>query len=554
MAIAPEILRLARPPQEIIDLLFGRSRDGCYIALGSRRSDKHGDEAPRFFTVLPIRERQAFLPFISILPEQTKYIGVNTLRRSALKRGVSESEYLQALDDARPRFFKHRAHHIAELVAIFADLDVGKPHDDGHPPITGADAVAEVTRLALNGTIPYPSMLALSGTGAYALWCLRSRRGDHPPKHTTENAHLWRLVGGELHRVLDQALLYPDPRARARSQWMKAPGTIDTRTGSAVVFMPFYVPDPVTGRSSVALYSLPDLVGRLDLVSVDAPAPVRREIAAEIPPPPEGAGFSSRRYALPKTKHPPSPKDGTPSKAQAPFRARARDLELVAAERGGFKQGCRHFAALHYYGASWAFYRIKHPPQEAHRLACHALAEFNRRWCRPSLPAPEVDRMMRGKHTRAHYHTVMRDLGITDDEARRLDLRQLTPRTDREQREQARLERSGKLRARRGDVHRLILAGRTNAAIYAELPGVDRSQVCRIRKRLGFVDPKRRAHPAQEKIPAVGAHPLVAKLPTLSQRTLPPPIEVPERPPEFYEQRKRMLAEQARIILGSEKR
>ena len=229
--------------------------------------------APRFFTVLPIRERQAFLPFLDILPDQTKYIGVNTLRRSALKRanqkrpGTSEEEYLQAITDGKPRYFKAKKDHVAELVAIFADLDVGKPHDDGHPPISAGDAVAEVIRLAFNGLIPYPSMLALSGTGAYALWCLKSKRSDHPPEHTTENAHLWRLAGNELHRTLEQAILYPDPRARARSQWMKAPGTIDTNTGNQVVFMPLYLPDADTGRSSIALYSLPDLIERLDIAS-----------------------------------------------------------------------------------------------------------------------------------------------------------------------------------------------------------------------------------------------------------------------------------------------
>lgn len=498
MALAPEILRCARPPQEIIDLLYGRSRDGCYIALGSRRPDKHGKEAPRYFTVLPIRERQAFLPFLDILPEQTKYIGVNTFRRSALMPDISDDEYIHAINNARPRWYRPLADHVAELVAIFADLDVGKPHDDGHPPISAGDAVAEVVRLALNGVIPYPSMLALSGTGAYALWCLKSSRSDKPPEHTTENRHRWRLATSELHRILDCALLYPDPRGRGRSQWMKAPGTIDTMTGNRVVFMPFYIPDPDTGRSSVPIYSLHDLLERLDLPTVDAPTR-RHEIAGRIPPMPEGEGIPSWRYALKAAKNP-SPKDGGTSKAQAPYRARYRDLETVAQARGGFKPGCRHFAALHYYGASWTFYRIKHPPQDAHRLACHALLEFNRRWCKPSLPAHEIERMMSGRHIRAHYYTVMKDIEISDDEARRLGLVQLVPSGDRRERERVKVERSQGLRSRRAEVERLIRDGHTNEEIYAALSNVEPSQICRMRKRLGIPDPKHRAHPSQVSI------------------------------------------------------
>lgn len=538
MALAPEILRLARPPQEIIDLLFGRSRDGCCIALHTRRERSDGSgEGYLPFTILPIRERQAFLPFLGILPEQTKALSVNTFKRSAMKRGITDREYLQAIEDARPRWYNHKAHNVAELVTIFADLDVGKPHDDALPPISGADAVAEVARLALNGIIPFPSMLALSGTGAYALWCLKSSRSEKPPKRTTENAHLWRLVGGELHRTLDRALLYPDPRALNRlTQVMKAPGTLDTKTGNAVVFMPFYVPHPDTGRSSIALYTLHDLIERLDLPSVDAPHR-RREIAAPLPPMPTGEGIPSRRYALKAAKSP-SPKDGGTSKAQAPFRARVRDLEVIAQDRGGFKPGCRHFAALHYYGASWAFYRIKHPAQEAHRLACLALIGFNRRWCKPSLPEREISRMMSGKHTRAHYHTVMKDLGISDDEARRLDLTQLMPKADREQRENKRLMRSYDLKARRGDVHRLIIGGRTNAEIYAELPKVDRSQVCRIRQALKIPDPKHRAHPSQAEIPAI------------AEQAPPATAKIPARSDEWIAERKRLLLEQAKALLS----
>lgn len=503
MAVAPEIFRLARPPQEIIDLLYGRSRDGRFIALGTRRANKEGAIAPRYFTVLPIRERQAFLPFLDILPDQTKYIGVNTLRRSALKRGkkgFSEEDYLRSIEDGTPRYFRGKAHLVAELVAIFADLDVGKPHDDGHPPITGADAVAEVVRLALSGIVPYPSMLALSGTGAYALWCLKGRRSDHPPEHTTENAHLWRLAGNELHRTLEQALLYPDPRARAKSQWMKAPGTIDTNTGNTVVFMPFYTPDPESGRSAIPLYSLHDLTDRLDIVSVDAPGR-RQEIAASLPPMIVGAGIPSRGYALPKAKAP-SAKDGGKSKAQAPWRARVRDLELVAQDRGGFKPGVRHFACLHYYGAAWAFYRPKHPSMLAHRQACEALLKFNRKWCRPPLPAPEIDRMMRGGHLRRKYFNVMSDLEITAEESRRLALRQLVPTEDRQERERVRAERSRQLREVRDRVRQLIVEGATNAEIRAALPEVEPSQLCRMRQRLTGISPrKRKPHPSQTPLP-----------------------------------------------------
>lgn len=538
MALAPEIVPLSLPPQEIIHLLYERSRDGCLIALHTRRDRADGSgEGYLPFTVLPIRERQAFLPFLGILPEQTKALSVNTFKRSAMKRGVMDQEYLRAIEDARPRFFFHRDPNVAELVAIFADLDVGKPHDDGHPPISAFDAALEVQRLAHNRVIPWPSMLALSGTGAYALWCLKSRSSDHPPKHTTQNAHRWRLIGDALHRTLGKALLYPDPLALNRlTQVMKAPGTIDTRTGNEVVFMVPYVPHPDTGRSTISLYTLDDLLGRLDLPTVDAPGR-RHEIAGEIPPPPAREsiiGVRSKRYALKPAKNP-SPKDGGTSRAQAPFHARVRDLEIVAVSRGGFAQGVRHFACLHYYGAAWRFYGMKHP--DAHRLACQKLADFNRRYCKPPLPPREIERMMSGKHLRTGYSKVMRHLKITDDEARRLDLKQLMPKADREARENVRLMRSFDLKARRGDVHRLIAGGRTNAEIYAELPGVDRSQVCRVRQALKIPDPSRKAHPSQAEIPAIAEQ-------------APAEAKIPARSDAWIAERRRTLLEQAKRITG----
>jgi hypothetical protein len=497
VALAPEIVRLARPPQEIIDLLYGRSDDGCCIALHTRRPRADGSgEGYLPFTILPIRHRQAFLPFLDILPDQTKALGVHTLKRSAMKRGITEDEYLRAIEDERPRYFNGRTGNVAELVAIFADLDVGKPHDDGHPPISAVDAILEVQRLAYNGAIPFPSMLALSGTGAYALWCLKSDRRDKPPKCTTENVHLWQQASREIHRILDQAILYPDPKALARlTQVMKAPDTIDTRTGNKVVFTVMNIPDPITGKASAAIYSLHDLIERLDLPSVDAPSR-RRAIAASIPAMPTGEGVPSRRYALAPAKNP-SPKDGGTSKAQAPWRRRYQDIETVAQARGGFRKGTRHHACLHYYGAAWAYYKIKHPPKEAHRLACVALADFNRRWCNPPRLPVKIERIMRGTHLRAKYYTVMKDLKITDDEARRLALKQLMPKADRDRREQAKSARSVGLHLRRTEIERHIRDGRTNAEIYAALPDAERSQVCRQRQRLKIPDPKHRAHPSQ---------------------------------------------------------
>jgi hypothetical protein len=495
-AIVPEVIRYGRPPQEIIDLMYGRSDDGCLIAVHTRRQRADGSgEGYLPLTVIPVPSRQLFLPVLDILPEQTKALGVHTLKRSAMKRNISEEQYLQAIEDGRPRHFFGRKDNVAELVTIFADLDVGKPHDDGHPPISAFDATQEVRRLAFHGVIPWPSMLALSGTGAYALWLLKSERLDKPPKCTTDNIHLWQLASNGMHRILDRALLYPDPKALARlTQVMKAPGTLDTKTGNYVGFDVRYVPDHATGRPSVALYSLHDLLDLLDIPSIDAPS--RRAVTTPIPAMLTGEGIPSKRYARKRAKNP-SAKDGGTSKAQAPMRARWRDLEKVADARDGFKKGDRHFATLHFYGAAWAFYQCKHPPADAHRLACVALIEFNRRWCTPPRLPGKIEKIMRGKYLQAFYTTVMKDLRITDDEARRLDLRQLKPQADRVIQAEVTAWRSHGLRERRQIIERLIRDGRTNAEIRKEVSGVEPSQVCRMRQRMDIPDPKHRAHPSQ---------------------------------------------------------
>lgn len=509
--LAPEILRLARPPDEIMHLLFGRVRHGSLIALGTRRPDRQGNVTPRFFTAIPADALQQYFPNflrLTIEAEQTGYMGVNTLKRTALvtkgRRAKTDADYLQAIEDGTPQYFRHRKHHVRELVSLFMDLDVGKEHGDGLPRMDAREAVLLMQRLAIYGHIPYPSMLALSGTGAYALWCLRDE--EHPalpPLHTRKNEHILRLIGRAAHHALAEAYLHPDPKAQGIAQWCKVPGTIDTKTGNEVVFMPYFLPDAATGRSSIPLYTFRDLAAHFDVASVD----IEHHPAPAFPAPAmiSGAGGMPIRYPLPvaKTRR---AKDGTPSKAQAPYEARLRDLESVASDRGGIGKGKRWQFCLHYFSQAWAYFGIAYEATEAHRRACDLLAAFNARWCKPALPHPEVVRIMSKNRLRAQYHTIMRQLDITAEESERLQLRALIPYQVRAQRTQRKAVRSGGLRSRRQTIEKMIRERLTNAQIFAaaaqyDLPAASLpAMVCRMRKKLCIPNPKRGAHPLQVSI------------------------------------------------------
>ena len=480
------------PPTEILDLWFGRARHGGYIALGSRRP-LSGDPkpVPHFFNVIPIGQQQLYYPgFISHLMDQaqTGYIGTNTLHRKALhayqreRVPIAPDTYTSALERGKAKYFHFSNDHVRELTCVCADLD---PYRDGD--ITAADAVGTVVSRALYGHIPHPSMVAYSGRGAYALWLLRQQSNMAPPLYTERNAHRWRLITDELLGKLKD--LQADGNATRAAQWVKSPATTDTATGETVVYLPFFVQSEGSSKPTVPLYSLTNLVKELDIVTADdldegtqtpglVPYHIDRRPFATV------GGTWSR------------PTSGRGKNAAAPLVARVRDLEALAVHRRKFhgpslgRKGERYKVCRYYYNALWGAHAIAGHPA-SYTIARDKLQEFNRRWCTPPLDHSELRKILKAKYReRSRSDTVVRDLGVTVEEAETLDLRQLVPKEVRQSRKAAQQDRGRDKRDRRTQIDAMITAGLPNKEIYKRVPPSYRYTVCRRRKKLGVPNPK----------------------------------------------------------------
>ena len=484
-----------RPPDEIVDLWFHRARHGGYMALGSRRPftkrgkvDPAREPAPHYYTVIPLSGRQRYFPqFISqlIQENQTGYLGTNTFRKSVLKpygREKPEAKYIDAIEKSKPEYFEFTNKNVRELVTIMVDLDVGR---DGLFP--AEDAVGSLVARALGGHIPHPSMIGYSGRGAYALWFLRERESEAPPMHTVQNAHVWRLITDEIMGKIED--LYPDHNAKRIAQWVKAPGTVDTKTGNTVVYLPFYLSEG--DSTSIPLYTLDYLVGELDIHTADIGAPELPEDRKRlIPPTPDFA--PSRK-----------PKTGKPSQPQAPSRARYRDLEVLGIHRKKYREGQRFIACMYYFWSVWTCYSISHDRKEAYQEAVKHLREFNQKYCHPPLSVGEIKKLFKAKYRpKVTYRTIVKALGISAEEAEDLDLRQLIPTEVREKRKADQNERGKDKRDRRKDIDRMIRAGYTNKDISAEIPDYARYRhtVCRRRQKLNMPDPATQEHKKQTRM------------------------------------------------------
>ena len=420
------------------------------MALGSRRPfrDPRRPAAPRWESIIPIDQRQLYFPsWITQQLENTKYIGTNTFRQSALREYRTRKPqppelYIDSHRRGKPEYFEFKNEHVRELVTIIADLDVGRPDT-----ISTEDAVGALVARALHGHIPHPSMIGYSGTGAYAIWLLREPHSMDPPLHTKQNAHRWKMITDVIFQKIED--LKPDRIATSKAQWLKAPGTIDTKTGKKVVYLPFYIPNEV-GDPSIRLYTLEELIEELDVPSADTvpqiPADELRKWEVYKPPP--------------KTL-PAKPKTGGVSKAMAPYRARYQDMETLAISRRGFREPHRYKACFYYFNAVRPCYGMTHEETEAFAIAARKMFEFNRRYCSPPLPNGEVIKILRtGKRVHSFAQTIVRDLGVTREEANDLDLRALIPKDLKDERERERKERTGRKHNRREEIDKAIRAGR----------------------------------------------------------------------------------------------
>lgn len=402
---------LPRPPLAIFDAIYGDSRPGSLIALGSRRpgaKDPEGEASPRFLTPVTVEDRREMLPKIFEWHlDQTQYLMPNTINARAT-RFTAEQHYSSLVNDNRPLYFQAKNVFVRELCAIVIDLDVGREGD-----ITAGQALGAALDMHFNDQLPLPSLGAFSGRGAYLWWLLREKTERRPPLNTSENRETWKLCAADLCRRLCH--LKADPNAKRLANWFKRPGTIDTKTGREVVYMTFGVND----LARVPVYDLGEL--RQALRIHQEPLPIV-EVVPVVKP--RLSGPTTRAAA----RRTPAITNGN-NKSSAPYRARIREIECICARRGGFGEGCRHFAIYHYGQAVERWHLCEgEDPQTARGLAWAAARKLNRQ-CSPSLSEGELTRAMnyRKRAKVARNTNVAESLGVTVDEVEGLGLQSLVP-------------------------------------------------------------------------------------------------------------------------------
>ena len=227
-------------------------------------------------------------------------------------------DFIQVLHDEKPLYFQFFDRHVRELTAIALDLDIYKLDE----PLDPTMALLIVLGKALRGQIPIPTLLAKSGRGVYIWYLLREEVDDCPPILDEKNKHLWTLAINELLNCT--ADLNSDRNATRLAQWLKFPGTTDTKTGNEVI----YLTPGIGGPQNLPIYTLPGLIDHLGLASADV--------------------VDHYGHFPTIKKRDPRPKTSKSAVSANPYLSRRRDLERLAVHRKGIEEGYRN-ATLYYY-------------------------------------------------------------------------------------------------------------------------------------------------------------------------------------------------------------
>ena len=424
-------------PEQVLGAIYSLSRGaGSIVAIGSRRPGADGGKPyPHYLTALSVANWQPYLPALieyGTLRSETLYWCPNPLRPAAIKSRQTPEELTdRVLSGGGPQYLEVKNKHVAELGALVLDLDVGRPGSR----LTAAEAIGLSVIRALDGRLTPPSLFAYSGTGAYLFYLLTAQDGLLPLA-TTEAVAVYKGCQQVLLRLT--ADLESDRNATRLAQWLKMPGTVDTKTGHQVVYLPFLS----AGDRDLRRYDLGTLASRLGIE------------------PPE-----DRRHDLPPGRvelliAPPIVATATPAPAGEPgaprvrvrrvklgkggemWRLRYRELEALWQHRGGIIESApsRHLF-LRIVWLTCLRDALTNAPRELDRAARRRLAYeetmtrlnwVNTMHCRPPLPDADLAKLTNpGRYT---SRRVIQVLGITEAERRDLEFTHLVTAAERQER------------------------------------------------------------------------------------------------------------------------
>lgn len=443
-------------------------RDDQVIAIGARRATlSTGAVVPHYFAAGTMGEVRSWLPELwryELEFAQATYWIMHPMNL-ALRRPLPTKE-----NGYKAPWYPAKDEQVESFNCIPIDLDVGR---EGLP--TAGDAIKIITNAVLEGRIPAPSYMALSGRGAYAIWRLRDPSGGLP-ENTQASLPRWRAILYKLINIAKELELSPDGVATNPARWLKLPGTLDTqivdgqetKSGNRVIYLPFLL----DSQRAPPVYTFEELESELGWVS---PPP-----GLEIPKRPPPAALVIRRRREKTTKR----------NGSYVHTARAQEILSLSNSRGGLSEGCRYMALWYYFGSVRAQYGCLYPGEGvAVGMARKAAAELNASFC-PPLSEAEVESACKNAKPRWKAATLAGALKVKKGEVEALGLRAIAPTEVRQHQDQA--IRDGVLsrkvaRLEQAELIRKLVIehpGWNDANVADQVGGIDRQLVSYYRAQL----------------------------------------------------------------------
>jgi hypothetical protein len=333
-------------------------------------------------------------------------------------RGAPWNNALTGLPDAW-----RKEKYLSRLNACYADIDCGRTeNDEPGATLTSLEAQYRVELLAHDGILPQPSMIAHSGRGLYTLWLLRDERNPAiPPKAWEEFIQPYKEINRAIIERLRAHELPADIGAHDAARVLRLPGSVHRKAGKRVAFN---IRFDENGRGF--FYTLREMAAFFGVLTTRADLPpVTR--AAAIPPGP-------RRMIK---KH-----GSAPARAHGPQRLgalRASDLILIERKRNGFLEkgkaypdGTLSYGRRRTLGIFASCLRASGANPAATGEALRAMAG-NMRPPYPSKPDdPPIEEIVRsvfeaGRLPLLRTDFLCKNLGVTPELARELNLQSIRP-------------------------------------------------------------------------------------------------------------------------------
>jgi len=447
------------------------------IALGTRRKNRDGIEAPRYHAAIKRRDFQEWFPqLLAWKIEDTEYQSFSTLGEGALRHNYET--YLEAIREKKlPVYFRAGKAHAKSMTVLCLDLDVGRDH-----PGEAERGLTTILFKAREGELPWPGFIVFSGRGLYVMWLLEDEETGQAPVTTRDNQVLYEKCYTALARRVEE-LEADMSKAKDYAAWFKAPGTKDTKTGNRVVYMTV----GIDNMNDIPVYSLRDLLEFFELPH-----------APEIPVI-ESPVIRSEKSETVKEKA--SVHNVKPGRGSERYYVAYREIEKIVGGRTDHEHH-RHYILWHYYQNLCTYYRMV-GVVDAGKEAFKEAQKLNKNHIHPPFTTDELkDACRKTKKGRwARFTTIAHDLGVTAEEAKKLELKHILPdalATEKKFKDQHHKQsRKEAFEKRRQIVDALIIRGENNnyiLSLYGKELGLTSSYLYQHRKSLGLDtdgDPKK---------------------------------------------------------------